>query len=162
MKAVLKFNRRSHLWLATLILIPIAVVLVTGVMLQVRKEFDWIQPPTQKGTKGVPMLSWSVILDTAKEQDVGIEGWEDISRLDVRPGRGIVKIQAKNHWELQLDLTSGELLQKAYRRSGIIEDIHQGSWFHPNARLWLFLPAALCLLWLWISGAHMLTHTMKK
>jgi len=163
MKALLKFNRRSHLWLATLIMLPVVVVLITGILLQVRKEFSWIQPPTQKGMhRDAPQLSWQQILEQSQQQDVGIQDWKDISRLDVRPAKGIVKVLAKSNWELQLDLSSGEVLQRAYRRSGIIEDIHQGSWFHKHARLWLFLPVALGLLWLWLSGTHMLSHTMKN
>lgn len=162
MKALLKLSRRSHLWLASLIMLPVVIVLITGILLQVRKEIDWIQPPTQRGTSGVPQLELQQILAISQAEMIGITGWQDIARLDIRPAKGVVKVQANNNWELQLDLTSGQVLQKAYRRSGIIEDIHQGSWFHPNARLWLFLPVALCLLWLWISGTVMLTHTLRN
>lgn len=162
MSSRLKFYRRSHLWLATVIMLPVVVVLVTGILLQVRKEVDWIQPPTQRGSSSVPQLEMQQILHISQAQGVGILDWSDIQRLDIRPSRGVVKVLANNHWELQLDLASGKVLHKAYRRSGIIEDIHQGSWFHKHVRLWLFLPVALCLLWLWISGVRMLIHTMKN
>lgn len=162
MKQLLKFSRRSHLWLASLIMLPVVIILVSGILLQVRKEVDWVQPPTQRGSSGVPQIAMQQILQISKKQGVGVIDWQDIYRLDIRPGRGIVKVLTRDNWELQLDLADGKVLHKAYRRSGIIEDIHQGSWFHKQARLWLFLPVALCLLWLWISGSHMLLHTMKN
>jgi hypothetical protein len=35
----------------------------------------------------------------------GIREWQDIDRLDVRPGKGVVKVRTENHWELQIDPT---------------------------------------------------------
>jgi len=53
---------------------------------------------------------------------------------------------AKNNWEIQIDTQSGTILQQAYRRSDIIESIHDGSWFHDKVKLWIFLPTGIVLL----------------
>jgi hypothetical protein len=66
-----------------------------------------------------------------------------------------VKVYAKNHWEIQLDHRSGNVLQVAYRRSDIIETLHDGSFFHERAKLWIFLPSAIVLLVLWMTGIHL-------
>ena len=90
-------------------------------------------------------------------EEAEIQGWQDIKRIDVRPNKGVLKIQnIHNNWEVQLDASSGKVLSVAYRRSDTIEALHDGSWFFDAAKLWLFLPVALILLTLWMSGAVML------
>ena len=77
-----------------------------------------------------------------------------------RPARcasvvGIVKVRAENRWEVQVDAVTGEVLQVAYRRSDLIESLHDGSFFHDMVKLWVFLPCALLLLGLWVSGIYL-------
>ena len=76
--------------------------------------------------------------------------------------KGVIKILANNNWEVQINPHSGEVLQVAYRRSDTIEAIHDGSWFFEAAKLWLFLPVAIVLLFLWITGCVMLYTTLKS
>jgi hypothetical protein len=33
--------------------------------------------------------------------------------------------------------------------------IHDGSWFHESAKLWLFLPVGCTLLLLWLTGIYL-------
>ena len=56
-----------------------------------------------------------------------VESWSDINRIDVRPSRRMLKVWAKSNWEIQIDTQSGEVLQVAYRRSDLVEAIHDGS-----------------------------------
>ena len=59
-------------------------------------------------------------------------------------------------WEVQVDLGSGRVLQTAYRRSDLIESIHDGSFFGGDwAKLGLFLPSGVVLLLLWCGGMWM-------
>ena len=52
----------------------------------------------------------------------------ELERIDARPDHGIVKFLFKDHfWEIQLDATTGENLQIAYRYSDLLESIHDGS-----------------------------------
>ena len=76
----------------------------------------------------------------------------DIDRLDVRPGKGIVKIRSKNNWELQLDLANANILSSKYRRSDFIESLHDGSFFGDWSKLIIFLANGLILLGLWFTG----------
>jgi hypothetical protein len=71
-------------------------------------------------------------------------------------------VQANNHWEIQIDSVSGKILQTAYRRSDIIESIHDGSWFFNGAKLGLFLPSAIVLFLIWLSGVVLLYTTLKS
>ncbi len=84
-----------------------------------------------------------------------MEGWKDVDRLDVRPGQGVIKVQCKNRWEVQVDAASGEVLQVEYRRSDLIESLHDGSFFSDPAKLWVFLPCAVVVLGLWVTGVYL-------
>lgn len=148
-----KLNRDVHRWGSILTALPIVVITITGVILQLKKDVAWVQPPTVRGSTNELRLSFAEILAAASmDPQAGIRSWEDVDRLDVRPGKGMVKVRAKNRWEVQLDLATGEILQTAYRRSDLIESIHDGSFFHDSVKLWLFLPAAVILFVLWVTG----------
>lgn len=150
--------RKIHRWGAILIALPFLIVLVTGLFLQLKKEFDWIQPPTRQGSisNETPEVGFAEILAAARAvPEAGIDGWKDVDRLDVRPDDGLVKVRSTANWELQIDLGSGKVLQSARRRSGVIESMHDGSWFHDLAKLWFFLPSALVVSVLWVTGIYL-------
>lgn len=158
-----KYSRSIHLWLSLVIFIPVIIVIASGLLLQVKKEFDWIQPPTQKAQNSRPTLSFDNVLNAVKQvPQANLNDWDDIDRLDVHPAKGIIKVRGKNHWEVQLNAQTGDVLQVAYRRTDTIEAIHDGSWFFDGAKLWLFLPAAILLFVLWVTGIVMLITTLKS
>lgn len=158
-----KYSRSIHLWLSLVIFIPVIIVIASGLLLQVKKEFDWIQPPTQKAQNSMPTLSFDNVLNAVRQvPQANLNDWDDIDRLDVRPAKGIIKVRGKNHWEVQLNAQTGDVLQVAYRRTDTIEAIHDGSWFFDGAKLWLFLPAAILLFVLWVTGIVMLITTLKS
>jgi uncharacterized iron-regulated membrane protein len=155
----LKFNllnRKIHNWGSIIVAIPIIIIIGSGLLLQVKKEFTWIQPAEIKGVGKTPEISLDQILEITKTvPEAGVSSWKDINRLDVRPSKGMVKVRAENDWEIQIDLKDGRVLQKAYRRSDLIESIHDGSYFHDLVKHWLFLPSAIVLLGLWLTGIYM-------
>ena len=159
-KPVRKFfnvwSRKLHRWGAIAALAPLFVIIVSGLFLQWKKEVAWIQPPTTRGVEPHPKVSFDQIIEAAKTAPgAGITGWDDVDRLDVRIDRGIVKVQGYNHWEVQVDTTTGEVLQTMYRRSDWIEQIHDGSWFHAKAKHWIFFPSAVVLFGLLATGAYL-------
>ena len=155
MKAA-KLSRLLHRWGSLAVALPICIVIVAGIMLQLKKDFAWIQPPTRSGSSQSMLLSFDDILEVAKTvPEAGITSWDDIDRLDVRPSIGMLKVRAKNRWEVQIDTKTGDVLQVAYRRSDLIEDIHDGSFFHKKLKLWVFLSSGLILLGLWGTGLYL-------
>jgi uncharacterized iron-regulated membrane protein len=150
------WSRKFHRWGAIVIAIPFLLVILTGILLQLKKEWSWVQPPTQRGVSKKPTITLEAMLQAARTQaEAGISEWNDVDRLDVQPGKGVVKVQGKNRWEVQVDLETGAVLQVGYRRSDLIEALHDGSWFHDNAKLWVFLPVAGVVLGLWFSGVYL-------
>lgn len=151
-----RWTRKLHRWGALIVCVPLLLVIVTGLLLQVKKQVKWIQPPTMAGSATSPSIQWDQILDVAKGvAEANVHSWQDIDRLDVRPEKGLVKVQCKNRWEIQIDLQSGAVLSSTYRRSDLIESLHDGSFFATAAKLWIFLPSGIVLLGLWITGAYL-------
>lgn len=150
------FSRKAHRWGAIGAAIPFLIVIVSGLLLQLKKEWSWVQPTEVRGGGTSPVLSFDSLLTIARAvPEAKIREWGDIDKLDVRPGKGIVKITSTTRWELQVDTESGALLHSAYRRSDWLESIHDGSWFHPRARLGVFLPSGLIVLALWLTGIYL-------
>jgi uncharacterized iron-regulated membrane protein len=148
--------RKAHRWGAVVCSVPFLVVIVSGLLLQLKKESAWIQPPTQRGVSKTPTLTFDAMLIACRTvPDAGIADWADVDRIDVQPGRGVAKVQAKNRWEIQIDTTTGDVLHAAYRRSDLIESFHDGSWFHDKAKLWIFLPSGAIVLGLWFTGMYL-------
>ena len=126
------------------------------VLLLLKKDIEWIQPSSAASSVRVPTVNFDQVLHQLRSQpELEIDSWQDVQRLDVRPGKGIVKARSHNRWEVQLNLGTGEILKLAYRRSDIIESIHDGSFFHRYAKLGLFLPSALLLFFLSLTGAFL-------
>lgn len=148
--------RKGHRWGAFLIALPFLLVIVTGILLQLKKEWSWVQPPSSRGQGKTPAISMDVLLEAARSQpETEVKGWEDIDRVDIQPSRGIAKVQSHSRWEVQVDLKTGKVLQTAYRRSDLIESLHDGSWFHDRAKLWVFLPVSIVVFGLWVSGIYL-------
>lgn len=158
-RSLTTLNRKIHYWGSIIIAVQLAIVLLTGVLLLLKKEFDWIQPATVRGEQKGLSIEFEQILAVARTvPEAGIETWTDIDRLDVRPGKGMIKVRAENRWEIQIDANTGAVLQVAYRRSDLIESIHDGSFFGDYAKLWVFLPSALVVIGLWITGMVLFFH----
>jgi len=151
-----KLNRVLHRWGSILALVPIAIIIISGVVLQLKKDIDAIQPPTRRGVGSELSISFDRILEVAKTaSEADVKSWDDVDRLDVRPGKGMVKVRCKNNWEIQIDTQTGDILQVAVRRSDLIESIHDGSYFHDTFKLWIFLPAGIILVVLTLTGIYL-------
>ena len=151
-----KLNRDIHRWGSIIVAVPIVVIATTGVILQWKKEVSWIQPPSQESSDVSLSIGFDQLLGIATTiSEAEIRSWDDVDRLDVRPSKGIVKVRSKNRWEIQIDTNSGEVLQVAFRRSDLIESIHDGSFFHDQVKLWIFFPVGLVLLVLWATGLYL-------
>jgi uncharacterized iron-regulated membrane protein len=167
--------RKLHFWGAMLIFVPIMIVIISGILLQIKKEVEWIQPTTLKGSgflssTTLDMLLKSVnqtqLLPTSESTDIPHSqaqiGWKQIDRFDIRPNKNIAKIRLNDGWEYQVDLATHRVVKISFRNSDWIEALHDGSWFHSSAKLYVFLPVALILLALWLTGGYLLFITLRN
>jgi hypothetical protein len=160
-----KLSRVSHRWGSIIALLPITIIIFSGIVLQLKKELAYVQPPTQSGAGTEPTIGFERILEVVRTvPEAEIESWEDVDRLDVRPSKGVVKVRCKNRYEVQIDTETAEILHVAFRRSDLIESIHDGSYFNEHFKLWVFLPAGIILATLMVTGVHLflLPHLARR
>jgi uncharacterized iron-regulated membrane protein len=147
------WSRKLHRWGAIAFCAPLLIVILSGILLQLKKHVAWVQPETADAGHNRLQVSWQSMLEAvAKIPECEVRSWSDVERLDVRPDRGIAKIQCRNRQEVQVDLASGDVLAVNYRRSDLIEMLHDGSIFGEIVKLGVFLPNAIALLFLWFTG----------
>ncbi|MFC3712932.1 PepSY domain-containing protein [Sphingoaurantiacus capsulatus] len=160
-----RFWRQVHYWGSLLILLPFGVVVVTGLMLMLKKDLSWIQPPTQTGVVAdvAPTLSLGELFDVARTvPELELEDWTDLKRVDVKVDRGVIMFVALNDWEAQIDTKTREVLDVAYRRSDIIEALHDGSFFSAEVKRYVFLPSGVVLFVLWLTGTYLFILPQAK
>jgi len=147
-------NRKIHYWGSIVITIPLLIVITSGILLLLKKDAAWIQPPSAKGiSDAVPQISFQQLVNSAGSiKEAQISSWNDIKRIDVQPGKGMAKVVSANNYEVQVDTKTGKVLQVAYRRSDLIESLHDGTYFHDSAKYLVSLPTGIVLFVLLISG----------
>jgi hypothetical protein len=150
-------NRKIHYWIGFGAALPMLVMILSGLLLQAKKQSTWVQPAEMRGTGSSPAIEFEAILAAVKTvPGMNVQSWDDVNRMDVRIARGVAKVWLMNGYEVQVDTGTGAVLQTAYRRSDLIESIHDGSFFGGDwTKLGLFLPAGIVVLLLWISGMWM-------
>lgn len=158
--------RKIHHWGSIFVALPLLLMIGAGIFLMLKKEISWIQPPTVSGSQtGVPSLTIAQMFEAAKTApDAGFTSWDDLDRLDFKPGKGVAKFVGHNNWEVQIDTHTGAVLQVSFRRSDIIESLHDGSFFSDGTKLYVFLPAGVLLFILWCTGLYLffLPHLKKR
>lgn len=129
---VLRKFRVVHRWIGVCLALFLFLSAATGILLSLKKNFDILQPSTQKG-QSKELSTWKPLEEL---QAVAYEAAlqhnpktvNEISRMDVRPDKGVVKVIFKqDNLEIQLDGTTAEVLSVAPRWSDWIESLHDGS-----------------------------------
>jgi uncharacterized iron-regulated membrane protein len=140
--------RKYHRVVALIIVLPFAVVLITGIILQLRQQFEVIQPKAVKMERLAdrPLLSLERILEVARIKQ------ELVDQIVYRPEKFHLAVRFKNGHEMQIHPQTGEVLKSAHRYTNILIDIHQGSLMGSWSQYLIFLPAAFGALFLTISG----------
>ena len=150
-------NRRTHAWISICFAVPLVVIIITGILLQLKKQLPFVQPVERAGVTHEPVATPAQYLEAINRGKLdGDVTWKDVQRVDIRPSKGIAKVILKSDVEYQVDLGSGHILQRELRMSDFIESLHDGYFFAGDiSKLGVFLPAAIGLLVLWVSGIYM-------
>lgn len=152
-----------HKWIGIIIALIVLNTAGTGFLLLMKKRVEWIQPVEKRGAVSNEFaITFDDIVEACRAHpELEVQSWNDIDRIDVRPGKGIVKVQAANSWEAQIDISNGKVLQTAVRRSDLIESIHDGSFFASWVHDWIWPASAICMvvltvtgLWLWLEPKY--------
>lgn len=159
--------RRYRHWHRRIGLVIVALLLlsaVTGLLLSWKKQSEWLQPGTRKGAAAslsawLPLDTLAHVAVARLRDSVPDLGDYTIDRMDVRPGKGVVKVRfERGYWEVQVDGATAEVKSVARRNADWIEHIHDGSIVSEGFKLLsmnvLGLGAVLMVgtgLWLWLG-----------
>lgn len=131
--AILRNVRRIHRALGVSLFAFFMILAITGLLLGWKKNLPLLQKPTQKAvstdvSQWLPMDTLLTIANAALEQRFGDQLSNELDKLDVRPGNGIIKVLYKKHYySFQIDATTGVILSTEYRTSDLVEHIHDGT-----------------------------------
>ena len=169
--------RIVHRYLGISLALLLLISSVTGILLALKKEIAWIQPPSQKGVeqnlaKWKPLDELALLGTQALYKKHPAQNGNPIDRMDVRPSKGIVKILfKKEYWEVQVDGSTGAIKSIATRQSDWLESIHDGSIVSDLFKLIsmnflgfgvLFLVASGLWLWYGPKWLRSLKRQMRK
>jgi hypothetical protein len=130
----LRSFRKAHRLTGALLFVFFFIVAVTGVFLGWKKHSGGtLLPKSYKGTS-TNLKDWQPIEELNNratqilKDSIDSNLSTDLSRIDIRQDKGMLKfIYSKHHWEIQLDGTTGTLLNIGRRHSDWIENVHDGS-----------------------------------
>ncbi|MFW5950666.1 MAG: PepSY-associated TM helix domain-containing protein [Gemmatimonadota bacterium] len=162
---VLRRARSFHGLVALPLLILVIVSSATGILLGWKKNVDVLQPPTR--TSAAADLGEWLELDelaaaatAALAAEIGSDDPERLvpERLDVRPGKGVVKVRFPGTWEVQVAGGTAEIRSVARRHSDWIEKLHDGSIISEGFKLVTMSALGVGLIvlsltgfWLWLG-----------
>lgn len=156
--------RRWHKWAGTLLSLVMAVLAVTGALVAFKKEWEYLQPSTRRGepapiTAVIPPAQVAAIVLALELPEA--RSLDDINRIELRPGRNVykVRLESTGSWasprELQVDASTGVVLNSGLRGDQLWMDIHSFAVFGQGTKLVLMTLAGISLLWLALSGLYL-------
>ena len=156
----LRSYRQIHKVAGLILSLLLFISAATGIFLAWKKNFNVLQPVTQKG-QTLDMNEWEPVEELSTKALMAVDSLglkpENIDRIEYRPTKGIAKvIFDTGSWEVQVDAKTLEVFSVAKRNSDWIEQIHDGSIISELFKLisMNFLGFGLLLLllsglWLW-------------
>ena len=180
--SLLRIFRKVHRTMGIFLFLFFVIIATTGFLLGWKKNSNGLLLPIVAEGKSKNLQEWKSIFDLHKIADSALLATIDsnlstkIDRIAIRKDKGIVKfIYAKHYWEVQLDGSTGHILQVNLRKSDFIEDIHDGSYLdfyfqtkgEPIKLFYtLIMSSALLIfcvtgLWLWY-GPKVIRSTKRK
>jgi uncharacterized iron-regulated membrane protein len=138
--------RKIHRIVAVAILVPLIIISVTGLILLVRNQFEFLQPSVLKNkiVAGKQLLT----LERITQQF----GQDKIEQIIFRPSKNSIVVRLTDTNEVQIHPQSGQVLKNAKRRTHFLIELHQGSWMGAFGQLGVHFFTGIGLCFLIISG----------
>ncbi|MTI38358.1 PepSY-associated TM helix domain-containing protein [Fulvivirga lutimaris] len=131
--SILRSTRSIHRKTGIILFVAFFAVAITGLMLGWKKKVDVLQHPTAKGSsknlsEWLPMDTLVALAHNEMKARNGADISLELSKVDARPDKGIVKVIYENHYNsVQLDAVTGEVLSYEFRTSDLVEHLHEGT-----------------------------------
>lgn len=153
-------TRAIHRWVGILTSLFMVMMAFTGLLLAWKKKFDWIQPPTQKGSQYESMTEIAplhLIAQAVFDQGIPeLQSQKDFDRFELHADKRIFKVTSKEGFhEVQVDAKEARVLSVAKRNDQFLEKVHDMSFFAEWTHAYLLPTVAISLMVLGLSGIYM-------
>lgn len=180
---LLRQVRRLHRLTGIYLFLLMILMGASGLLLGWKKNsFGLLQAPTERGASQtlstwLPMDTLARAAQRHLQEKMGKTVNTEVSRMDARPGKGIVKVIFENGYhEVQLDASTGAVLSTSRRYADLIEQLHDGSildrWLGVSGgvfkRLYSSLTGVALVVfslsgfWLWYGPRRMKSHRYRN
>lgn len=152
--------RSVHRWVGLVNSLFLVLISATGLLLAVKKRFDWIQPATQKGEQlasiaevaSIDQIAEAVFAANVPE----FKTKDDFNRFELHLDKNIFKVTSKEGFrEVQVEAKTAKVLSVSTRNDMLLETIHDMSFFDEALHAWVLPLVAVSLFLLGLSGAYM-------
>ncbi len=160
----MKLNRDVHKWSGLILSIVILHVSVTGILLLFKEELGF-QPETHKGEKAEmsEFVSIEKVITTGLAQGFeDLKTFDDIDRIDLRPSKNVGKLWTNEGREIQIELSTGKVLNVGYRGDKLLENLHDGSYFGTWVKYIVVTGSGVALILLTLSGFYIWAYPAIK
>jgi uncharacterized iron-regulated membrane protein len=145
--------RSLHYWLAPLVALPFGITLLTGILLSTREFNTSLQHrPVAVASPAMQVSFAEILKNIQSDPALGVSSWADVPQIDIRPHKGQIRVRTKADLEIQVDPSTGKVLQVSKRRVSWLISIHEGAIFGAWVRYGVFFTSALLVLVLYVSG----------
>jgi uncharacterized iron-regulated membrane protein len=149
--------RALHRKLSLYTFIPLGIILVSGIVLQLRNQFEWIQPSLiETKADQSPLLAPQALIQKLNLNE------KEIEQIIYKPSKNNASVRLKSGEEIQLNAQTGDVLKRAIRRTNLLIDIHQGSILGPFGQYGIYLLTGLGMIILYMTGLNLLLPRRKK
>lgn len=158
-KSTFKLFWNTHKWIGIFASVLVLMSASSGFLLLLKKDFAWIQPPTQSDSVEADVNEfislerlYKIVLSAGHDE---LSKAEDIDRIDFRPQQRVFKVRSRHdNFEIQVGAVTGKILSYGSRWSDWIENLHDGSMFGDFMHGYLMLAFAVSLMLLAITGVY--------
>jgi uncharacterized iron-regulated membrane protein len=156
-----------HTWLGVAIGLLMLTLSVTGVFVAFKNEVEYLQPAARAGAKGdiaqavPPARVAEIVLGLGLPEATTLA---DINRIELRPGKRVYKVRLEQTslWraprELQVDATTGAILNDGVRGDQLWMDLHSLAVFGETTKLIAMTLSGVTLVWLTLTGYYLWLH----
>lgn len=142
--------RKWHRKVSLFILLPLIVVVASGLVLQLRNQSEWIQPKTVSAPKSEGVMNFHQLIQRLNLSE------KEVEQVIYRPGKNNISVRLLSGEEIQVNPATGEILKRAMRRTGWLIELHQGSVLGPFGQYGIFFLTGIGLLFLIASGVMLI------
>ena len=148
-----------HIILGAICSLPLLLTVVTGIFLILRSHTTYMQP---KAMKLAPLDSFETLINPGSAAKVAQIPEGEINSMIYKPKKGIIQVRTNDGFEYHLNAKNGQIINSGPKRTSFFIRLHEGSYFGPKVRDYVFFPSAVIFLISLLTGIYLSFFWIKR